>query len=105
LRVNIRVDKDIDFKIGKGSGDRPKMATVNVYLQVLNLFDIRNVLGVYRYTGDPMDDGFLTSNLGAQQLNGTLDPASFIDLYTVSMQNPDNFALPRRARIGVRFTF
>ncbi len=105
LRVNLRVDKDIDFKIGKGTGDRPKMATVNVYLQVLNLFDIRNVLGVYRYTGDPMDDGFLTSNLGAQQLNGTLDPASFIDLYTVSMQNPDNFALPRRARIGVRFTF
>jgi outer membrane receptor protein involved in Fe transport len=105
LRVNLRVDKDVTVKLGKDKNDKPREATVNVYVQILNLFDARNVINVYQFTGDPNDDGYLTSDLGRQQLQSVLDQQSFFDLYTASMLNPGNFSLPRRTRLGIRFNF
>lgn len=105
FRVNLRVDKDVTVKLGKDKNDKPREATVNVYVQILNLFDARNVINVYQFTGDPNDDGFLTSDLGRQQLQGALDQQAFFDLYTASMLNPGNFSLPRRTRLGIRFNF
>jgi len=105
FRVNLRVDKDVTVKLGKDKNDKPREATVNVYVQILNLFDARNVINVYQFTGDPNDDGYLTSDLGRQQLQSVLDQQAFFDLYTASMANPGNFSLPRRTRLGVRFNF
>ncbi|MFM8319034.1 MAG: hypothetical protein ACKOAV_11790, partial [Bacteroidota bacterium] len=84
---------------------KPKEASINVFLQVVNLFDNRNVIGVYQFTGDPEDDGYLTSNLGAQQLASVINRQSFEDLYRASMADPGNFSLPRRTRLGVRLNF
>jgi outer membrane receptor protein involved in Fe transport len=105
FRMNFRVDKDVTFKMGKDKNDKPKEATVNVFLQVLNLFNNMNVINVYQFTGDPRDDGYLTSDLGRQQLQGVLNERAFFDLYTASMDNPGNFSLPRRTRLGIRFNF
>lgn len=105
FRMNLRIDKDFNFTYGKDKNDKPKQSTINVYLQILNLFDARNVIGVYQYTGDPDDDGFLSSDLGAQQLQAALDQQAFIDLYRASMMDPGNYSLPRRTRIGVRLNF
>jgi hypothetical protein len=106
FRVNLRVDKDFQIKHKMKEGEnKEKFSSFNVYIQVLNLLDARNIQGVYRFTGDPQDDGYLSSDLGTQQTNNSINPASFIDLYTTSMQNPANFSLPRRTRLGIQFNF
>ncbi|MFN3530407.1 MAG: TonB-dependent receptor domain-containing protein [Bacteroidia bacterium] len=105
FRMNFRVDKDVTVKLGKDKNDKPKEATVNVFVQVLNLFNNMNVINVYQFTGDPSDDGYLASDLGRQQLQGVLDQRAFFDLYTASMDNPGHFSLPRRTRLGIRFNF
>jgi hypothetical protein len=105
FRMNFRVDKDVTMKIGKDKDGKAKEATINVYVQVLNLFDNMNIINVYQFTGDPSDDGYLTSDLGRQQLQSVINERAFFDLYTASMDNPGNFSLPRRTRLGVRFNF
>ncbi|MFN4766000.1 MAG: TonB-dependent receptor domain-containing protein [Bacteroidota bacterium] len=105
FRMNFRVDKDFNFVMGRKADGKPREASVNVYLQIINLFDNRNITGVYQFTGDPSDDGYLTSNLGAQQLASVIDRQAFYDLYRASMADPGNFSLPRRTRLGVRLNF
>ncbi|MFM8978309.1 MAG: hypothetical protein ACKOJE_09690, partial [Bacteroidota bacterium] len=105
FRMNFRVDKDFSFAMGRKADGKPKETSINVFLQVVNLFDNRNVIGVYQFTGDPEDDGYLTSNLGAQQLASVINRQSFFDLYRASMADPGNFSLPRRTRLGVRLNF
>ena len=72
---------------------------------MLNAFDTRNVLGVYRFTGLPDDDGYLTSDIGRQDVITEIDPEAFVDQYTIRLANPNNFSLPRRTRLGVLFSF
>jgi outer membrane receptor protein involved in Fe transport len=105
FRMNLRVDKDVTVKLGKDKDGKSKEATINVYVQVLNLFNNLNIINVYQFTGDPSDDGYLTSDLGRQQLQSVINERAFFDLYTASMDNPGNFSLPRRTRLGVRFNF
>jgi hypothetical protein len=78
---------------------------MNVYIWVQNLFDNENIMGVYAYTGNARDDGYLTSAEGAEYVNDQIDPQSFYDLYTIKMMNPDNYSIPRRTRLGVSFDF
>lgn len=106
-RINLRIDKNFDVKIGKDKEGNAKFANMLVYIQVLNLLNNQNVLSVYQFTGSPTDDGYLTSGLGQQQLNNfaAFSQQAFIDQYVMSMEDPRNFSLPRRARIGVRFNF
>lgn len=99
FRVDLRIDKDFAFNLGK------KRSAINVYLQIQNLLDTKNVVGVYRATGNPDDDGFLFSTEGQQLAAAQSSPESFIDQYSIKVQNPDNYSLPRRARLGVRFDF
>lgn len=49
-RTDIKLDKAFTFGIGKN--DRP--ISMDVYLWVQNLFDNRNVIAVYAYTGNPL---------------------------------------------------
>jgi hypothetical protein len=105
FRMNFRVDKDFNFTMGRKADGKPREASVNVYLQIINLFDNRNITGVYQFTGDPTDDGYLTSSLGAQQLASVINRQAFNDLYRASMADPGNFSLPRRTRLGVRLNF
>ena len=105
FRMNFRVDKDFNFAMGRKADGKPREAGINVYLQIINLFDNRNVIGVYQFTGDPTDDGYLTSNLGLQQLSQVVNRQAFYDLYRTSMADPTNFSLPRRTRVGVRLNF
>ena len=100
FRIDMRIDKDFDLKLSE-----KKTATINVYLQIQNLIDTRNVVNVYRATGNATDDGFITSPDGQQLSAAQLDSQAFIDQYYLKLQNPDNYSLPRRARIGVRFDF
>jgi hypothetical protein len=58
-------------------------------------------VGVYRYTGSPVNDGYLAQLTDTTQI----DPQSFRDLYTTKINNPFNFGAPRTIRLGVSFDF
>ncbi|MBK9283069.1 MAG: TonB-dependent receptor plug domain-containing protein [Sphingobacteriaceae bacterium] len=105
FRSNLRVDKNIPLTWGKKDSDNRKRANLNVYVQVLNLFNTRNVLGVYAFTGEPDDDGYLTSSQAAQQLALTNSPNAFVDMYNIRMNVPGNYSLPRQTRLGLLFEF
>ncbi len=104
FRLDLRVDKDIDIKMGKKNGEK-REAFLNVYLQVLNLLDTKNVLGVYPATGNPDDDGYLSAPEWQRQINNQTDPVSFRELYDVYVNAPGNYSSPRQIRLGVIFNF
>ena len=102
FRADLRLDKTFQLNTGtKGA----KLYDMNLYLLVLNLFDTENVVNVYRFTGLPDDDGFLESDQGVQTILTQIDPQSYVDLYGTRVNNPNNFSLPRRIRLGLLFNF
>lgn len=105
FRSDLRIDKNIELTWGKKDGDSKKTANLNIYLQVLNLLNTRNVLGVYSYTGNPDDDGFLASPLGQNTANSSASAAGYTDQYNIYINNPSNYARPRTIRIGVLLDF
>jgi hypothetical protein len=105
FRTNLRIDKNIPLSWGKKDAEDRKTANLNVYVQVLNLFNTRNILNVYNYTGNPEDDGYLTSTQAQSSLALANSAAAYVDMYTIRMNNPANYNLPRQIRLGVMFEF
>ncbi len=106
FRFDLRVDKDIYFNLRKPrEGKEGKTGYVNVYFQILNLLNTQNVINVYPYTGNPDDDGYLSAPEWQRQINNQIDPQSYRDLYSVFVNNPGNYSIPRQIRFGVMFNF
>lgn len=106
FRMDARIDKDFVITWKKGSDDsKAKQSYLNVYLQILNLLDRSNVSSVYGYTGSPEDDGFLASSLYTNQIESQLDEQSFRDQYSIKLNDPYNYELPRRFRLGMSISF
>lgn len=105
-RFDLKVDKDFALNFDK---DKKTKYYLNVYVQVQNLLNQKNIISVYRYTGNPDDDGYLGSSLGQDYLESLEasggDPQAFSDLYAVKINNPDNYARPRTVRVGLSFNF
>jgi hypothetical protein len=99
--TDLQLDRDIPLTLGGKDGDKSKSANLNFYLLVTNVFNTENIVGVYRYTGSPTNDGFLAELTDRNQI----DPDSFRDLYAIRVNNPFNFGIPRTIRLGVRFDF
>jgi len=102
FRFDLVVDRDMTLT---GKGEKAKELYFNVYVQVLNLLNARNINQVYRATGNPDDDGYLNSALGTIFTGDQNSPSSFSEYYTMKLWNPQNWELPRRVRIGVRVNF
>jgi len=105
FRLDLRVDKDFYFKMKKNADDNAKSVYLNVYLQVLNLLDTKNIINVYPYTGNPDDDGYLSAPEWQRQINNQLDPLAFRDLYGNFVDNPGNYSTPRQIRLGLMLNF
>jgi len=105
FRMDLKVDKDFYIKFNKEEGENAKFGSLNVYLQVLNVLDSKNIMGVYRATGNPDDDGYLAAAQYQTEINQHYDAQSFRDLYSIRINNPGNYSLPRRIRLGVIFNF
>lgn len=105
FRANLRIDKNIPLTFGREDSDNRKTGNLNVYLQVLNVLNRKNILGVYNFTGQPDDDGYLTSAQAKSALAITNSAAAFTDMYMIRMVNPGNYSLPRQIRIGLLFEF
>ncbi len=102
FRIDMRLNKQWDVKYGK---DKNKTLGMEVYIQVQNLLDTRNVLNVYPYSGSADDDGYLTSAQAQNVIESQISSQSFIDLYNVAVVNPFNYSLPRRTRLGIMVNF
>ncbi|MFK7972237.1 MAG: TonB-dependent receptor, partial [Bacteroidia bacterium] len=110
FRTDLRIDKVFSFGGGKFTeGPKKDMSKkrydFNFYLTILNIFNARNVLGVYQYTGLPDDDGYLASDVGRQDIQFQINPETFNDLYQVSVQNPFNLSRPRTIQLGLLMSF
>lgn len=105
FRSNLRIDKNIQLTWGKKDADNRKKANLNVYVQVLNLFNTKNILNVYNYTGNPDDDGYLSSAVAQQNMQGLNSPQGFRDQYSIYMNKPGNYNKPRVIRIGLQLDF
>jgi hypothetical protein len=98
--VNARFDKDFNFAISK-----KKNGTINLYIELGNLFNTKNVTAVYPATGSVSDDGFLTAPEWQNAISQQVNPQSFRDLYSIQMDNPYRYSNPRTVRLGVMFNF
>lgn len=105
FRIDFQIDKGWPVKLGTRKDGNQKFGNLNVYLWITNLLGTKNTVNVYRYTGDPQDDGYLADVRGIQDKSTRLSPSSWENYYTMNMQTPFNFARPRTIRLGVRFDF
>ncbi|MFO8128758.1 MAG: carboxypeptidase-like regulatory domain-containing protein [Bacteroidales bacterium] len=103
FRIDARLDKDIVFNMGKG--ENKKEAYLNVYLQVNNVLNTKNVLTVYPATGNPDDDGYLAAAEWQREIDEKLDSQSFRDLYSLYVDRPWHYSSPRAIHLGLIFSF
>jgi hypothetical protein len=99
-RMDLRIDKDFKLKVSE-----KKKLNMTCYLQVLNLLNNINIISVYRFTGNPDDDGYLGDARWANDIQNQVDPQSFTELYNIKQANPANLNLPRRIRLGLMMSF
>ena len=102
FRLNAKVNKDFTVKVGKKKeGKEQGTMDFSIYLQVQNLLNTKNVTGLYRYTGNASDDGYLGSASGKLDISGKPYPESYVDLYRAYINKPDNYSRPRSIRLGL----
>ncbi len=97
---NVIADKVWPIKVGK------RDTYLSVALTINNLFDIRNVLGVFPVTGNPEDNGYLTDPESQQVINAYLDPQAFRDIYSIVLRNGTwNYSSPRTFKLSLTYNF
>ena len=105
FKFDLRVDKDINFTLGKKEGSAGHECFVNVYLQVLNLLNSKNIVGVYAATGNANDDGYLTAPEWQREIYSQIDPQAWIEMYRIYVNNGGYYSGPRQIRLGLSFNF
>jgi outer membrane receptor protein involved in Fe transport len=106
IRADLRVNKDFAISVGrKGEDKDPRKLYFSVFVWIQNLFNTANQISVYRYTGNPNDDGYLDAPVSQVAIASQFNPQSFRDLYRAKVNNPDNYTLPRRIFLGASFNF
>ena len=105
FKLDGRVDKDFTLSTGKDKSGNTKNTFLNVYVQVLNILNAKNILGVYRATGNPDDDGYLAAADYQALINSQLDSQSYRELYALRLNTPGNYSSPRLIRLGVSLNF
>lgn len=111
FNVDGRLNKTFPIALGKKTDEtgkvtkEGKMIGVNVYVWARNLFNTRNIVSLYRYTGLPDDDGYLSSAEGQQATLLQDSPESYQQLYDIKAQDPRNYTRPRMIQLGAVINF
>ena len=106
FKIDLRADKDFYITLGGNKeGKTGHEAYFNVYVNVTNLLNSKNILNVYNATGNADDDGYLTSPKYANQIRAQLDPEAFIQMYQIYVNKGSNYSAPRQIKIGASFNF
>ncbi len=103
FNVDAQLDKSWELKFGKG--EEKRTAFLNAYLLVNNLLNTMNIINVYRFTGNPDNDGYLESPRFQPNIEAQIDPEAFRQMYALKVNNPFNFSVPRTIQLGVRLDF
>ncbi|HJW31421.1 MAG TPA: hypothetical protein VJ508_19465, partial [Saprospiraceae bacterium] len=104
--LDLRADKY--FRIG---GQSSKPLNADVYLRVENIFNAKNIIGVYAASGSAYDDGFLVTPDGQSSIQTLIDSGreadvdSYLLTYSWAVVNPNFFTLPRRIYLGATIEF
>jgi len=98
--MNMKVNKEFEIKWSD-----KKSSHLNVYVQVQNLLNAQNIIKVYRATGNAEDDGYLTSSAAQNVIDAKNDADAFRYLYSLKVNNPNHYSLPRMLRAGISFEF
>ena len=101
FRMDLRLDKDIMFK----ERENGRRNTLNIYLAVNNVLNSQNITGVYAYSGNPDDDGYLSAPQWQSDIANQLNEESYRLLYESRVNNPGNYSSPRTIRVGLIFAF
>jgi outer membrane receptor protein involved in Fe transport len=101
-RFDARLDRD--FFIGSGKEDG-RSTYLNVYVQVLNVFNTKNILSVYGTTGVPDDDGYLADDTWESIINSYVDPVAYREMYSLNRNRYWNYSSPRQIRVGMSLNF
>ena len=97
-----------DFVVDKHWPIKVKKRTTNLVLAVTvtNVFNIKNVTGVYAVTGNPEDNGYLTDPETQTLIESYLDSQSYRDLYMIALSNGNyNYSRPRLIKVGLTYQF
>jgi outer membrane receptor protein involved in Fe transport len=89
FRIDMKADKTFYFASNMN---------LNVYIQILNLLNRKNVLNVFPSTGQPDNNGFV------QEAAGTISQREIYQ-YDILYKDGLNWDTPRQARLGVIFNF
>jgi outer membrane receptor protein involved in Fe transport len=100
FRMNAKINKEFEIKWSD-----KKSSNVNVYVQVQNLLNAQNIISVYRATGNPNDDGYLTSEAAQNTIAAKNNEESYRHLYSLAVNNPSRYSLPRMWRAGLSISF
>lgn len=109
--IDLRLDKDFAINNAKRNknapeGVKPKRPLfIKGILQVNNLLNTQDILGVYGYTGRPDDRGYLSSAVGKEYIPQQINPQSFIDIFKVYDLDPSHYNYARRISIAAEFNF
>ena len=103
-RTDIILDRDF-YLTNKTKKDGSRESYLNVYLQILNLFNAHNIVDVYDATGNPDDDGYLTADEWQTEISQQLNVDSYRMLYQMRVDTPGNYSGPRLIRLGVSYNF
>lgn len=105
-KVDLRIDKSLLVSWGKADGEnKRKQSNLNIYLQVLNLLNTKNIIEVYKATGNANDDGYLSAASSQNAIASQVNPNSFVDLYGVKINDPSYYSRPRVIRLGIQLDF
>jgi outer membrane receptor protein involved in Fe transport len=103
--LNARLDKSFDLKKPVEGIQKQSRLGLTAFVYVTNLLNTRDILGVYGYTGRPDDDAYTSSAQGQQAASVKTNPQSYIDLYNLDKQDPNNLNNPRRINVGLSLNF
>lgn len=104
-RIDLRLDRNIKLLFGRKDSENRKSANLNIYIQVMNLLNTMNVIEVYKATGNPNDDGYLSNIRAEQDLASVINRNAYINYYNMKVDDPRNYGLPRRIRLGATLDF
>ena len=94
---NLRLDKSFPLQFGESN------VNLNLYVDIENLFNQENILGIQRGTGSVNEDGYLAT--AKSYSDNETDNEYKRESYRYLLNNPGNWGAPRLMRIGLRFEF
>ena len=60
---------------------------------------------MYSATGNPNDDGYLSAPEWQREIQEQLDPQAYSYMYSLYVDNGNNYSTPRQIRLGISFNF